>query len=150
MAKKQKQKEQKLQTYISDYLKDKYPFADFVCDVAAGMRLSIFMAVLVKRWRSRRGLPDVYIFEPRGQWAMLMLELKADDASLHNKDGSIRKDKHLEEQAAIHRYMCNKGYLCMFTKGREHTKAVVDWYMSGAEGDPPKFNQIKPVTIFEN
>lgn len=139
--KKQGKKEQKLQTRISDYINLKYPGTQFLCDVAAGMKFSIGMSMLVKRWRSNKGLPDAYIFSPKGKYLMLQLELKSDDASLFKKDGTLTKNPHLEEQAAMHSVMKNLGYMALFTKGYEHTTAVIDWYMNGAEGHYPIYGR---------
>ena len=134
-------------------MKQQYPDTDFVCDVAAGMRLPIHVAAKVKRWRSRKSLPDMHIFEQRGQYTMLQLELKSSSAPLNKKDGTLLKNEHLEAQQVLHIKMRNKGFLAMFTKGFDQTKAVVRWYMSGAEGTPPTYSETlsgkKELNIFE-
>ena len=139
MARRNSKKESKLQTLVSDYVRTQYPDAEFRCDVAAGMRFSIGMAVLVLRWRSRKSLPDMDIYERRGQWAMLQLELKTEEADLYKKDGTLRKNEHNESQQAMHIKFRNKGYYACFGKGFDHCRAIIDWYMSGCVGEPPKY-----------
>lgn len=139
--KKQGKKESKLQTFLSDYIRLKHPNTLFFCDTAAGMRTSIGVALLIKRWRSSNGFPDMYIFEPRGSYHMLQLELKSDDADLYKKDGTLRKTEHLETQYEMHILMKQRGFMAMFVKGRNHAVAVIEWYMAGAEGLPPSYQQ---------
>lgn len=138
MAKNSK-KESRLQTTVSSYLKQQFPTTEFMCDMAAGIKLSIGMATLAARWRSNSGLPDIIIFEKRGEWNALMLELKTESADLWKVDGSLRKDKHLENQQAMHIKLRNKGYYACFGKGFDHCRGVIGWYMNGAEGSPPKY-----------
>ena len=146
MAKNSK-KESKLQTTVSTYLKQRYPSAEFMCDMAAGMKLSVGMANLAARWRSNSGLPDIVIFERRGDWAMLAIELKAETADLWKADGSLRKGSknkktgvdHLENQQAMHIKLRTKGYYACFGKGFDHCRGIIDWYMNGAEGNPPAY-----------
>jgi hypothetical protein len=148
MRKKNKKSEQKLQTRISDYIKKKYPGVMFKCDVAAGMKMSIGMAVLVKRWRSSTGFPDVDIYEPKGQWNMLCLELKTEAGVPFKVDGSLRKNEHLEDQDNTHQALKRRGVMALFTVGFNHTAAVVDWYMAGAEGNPPEYVKKKDIELF--
>lgn len=148
MNKKRGKSEQKLQTKVSDYLRAKYPDVMFKCDVAAGMKMSIGMAVLVKRWRSSTGFPDVDIYEPKGKWNMLCLELKTDAGNPFKVDGSLRKDDHLEDQSDTHMALRRRGIIALFTVGFDHTAAVVDWYMSGAQGDPPNYVKKKMNKLF--
>lgn len=148
MKKKRSKSEQKLQTQISDYIRLKYPDVMFKCDVAAGMKMSIGMAVLVKRWRSSTGFPDVDIYEPKGQWNMLCLELKTDKGNPFKADGGLRKDDHLEDQMLTHESLKRRGIMALFTVGFEHTAAVVDWYMSGAEGPHPNYVKKKINKLF--
>jgi hypothetical protein len=91
--------------------------------------------------RSEKGLPDMYIMVSRGQWQMLCPELKSDIAPVWKKDGTLMKDKHLEEQAAVHEKLCADNKLALFVKGLPHFIAVMDWYMKGAEGDVPTYQQ---------
>lgn len=138
MAKNSK-KESKLQTTVSTYLKQSYPHTEFMCDMAAGMKLTIGQATLAARWRSNSGLPDVIILERRGQWNALMVELKTETADLYKKDGSLRKNDHLENQQSMHIKLRNKGYYACFGKGFDHCRGIIDWYMNGAEGNPPAY-----------
>jgi hypothetical protein len=139
--------EQKLQTRISDYINAKYNLQDvkviFFCDVAAGLWLPPYMASLVARWRSCKSLPDLYILKASGEYHGLMLELKTEDAEIYKKDGSLKKNDHLESQDAIHKQLTSEGYCIGFTVGYTHATKVVDWYLSGAKGVMPSYHHVK-------
>lgn len=139
MPKKSSKSEAKLQTVVSHYLRTSHPHTEFMCDIAAGMKLSIGMATLAKRWRSSRGFPDVIILERKGEWSALMLELKTEKAPTWKKDGELVKDEHLENQQAMHVKLRNKGYYACFGKGFDHCRSIIDWYMNGCVGEPPKY-----------
>ena len=141
MPKKHSKSEAKLQTLVSSYLKQAYPNTEFMCDLAAGMKLSIGIATLAKRWRSNSGFPDIIILERRGEWNALMLELKTEKASTWKKDGSLRASQkdHLENQQAMHIKLRNKGYYACFGKGFDHCRSLIDWYMGSCNAEPPKY-----------
>lgn len=136
---KSSREEERAQSAICKYIKHQYPLVIFMADIAAGNNMGKKWNGLKSAWRSGKGFPDIYIFEPvSGKYNGLFIELKSDSAAPLKKDGSIRKNEHLETQGAMHIRLRNKGYLALFTTGVNHTIAVIDWYMAGAEGNPPK------------
>ena len=137
--KKSGNKESKLQTLVSKYLRSAYPESEFIYDTGSGSKRSEFMGALMKSWRSGSGFPDMTLYERRGEWSLLMIELKAEKAPLEKTDGTLRKNEHLENQQAMHIKLRNKGYYACFGKGFDHCRSLIDWYMSGCVGEPPKY-----------
>jgi hypothetical protein len=95
----------------------------------SGVRLTIREATKAKRMRTSNGFPDLVIYEPVGEFQALFIELKASGTSIVTKDGRLRKDEHLEEQADMHRRLRAKGYAVCFAVGIDAALKVVDAYM---------------------
>jgi hypothetical protein len=70
-------------------------------------------------------IPDMLIFEPRGQYKGLMLELKRDDEKVFKADGSPYAG-HLYEQWKILQRLTEKGYFAVFACGFNGAKNVID------------------------
>jgi hypothetical protein len=92
-----------VQLQVADYLRRQYPDALWRSDYASGLKLTMAQAVQHKRLQSGRGWPDIQIMEPSsvfyGDYSGLFIELKREGVVIWNKDGSLRKDELLEEQA---------------------------------------------------
>ena len=86
--------------------------------------------MVAKRCRSSRGLPDMWILEPRKGYSGCLIELKKPEFILLKKDGFLRNDKHLQEQEEMQYRLRQKGYFCEFAVGVEEGKKIVDWYLS--------------------
>lgn len=59
----------------------------------------------------------------------LYLELKAEDNSPFKKDGTLKKDQHLEEQNEVLNQLREKGYAAYFAVGFEQAKQIIDDYL---------------------
>lgn len=70
-----KNEEMAIQIAVANYLKYKHPQALFTI-APSGMKLPIGVAKKMKAMGYRAGTPDMMIFEPRGQYNGLFLELK--------------------------------------------------------------------------
>lgn len=68
--------EQKIQTSVANYIRLKYPRLLWTIS-PAGLVRGASMAVLMKRMGYMNGTPDIIIFEPRGVFHGLFIELKA-------------------------------------------------------------------------
>lgn len=115
---------------ICQYLQIKYPQAIFRTDYAAGLKLSITQATMNRRLQSSRAYPDLFIAEPRGGYAGLFIELKAEKTVLYKKDGTLRKDEHVEEQAEMLEQLKRRGYAALFCVGYDHAQRAIDRYMA--------------------
>lgn len=134
-------KEESVQIAICNYIKLRYPDVIFTCDLASGMKLPIWIAAKHKAMRSSRGLPDLFIAHCKEERTFshssesviftsgLFLELKKDGVSIYKKDGNLRKDEHLEEQAAILERLRNQGYKAEFAVGFEEAVKIIDEYL---------------------
>jgi hypothetical protein len=139
-----KKKEEKVQIKVCNYLHKAYPKAIFTCDLSSGMKLPIHIAAKNKQMRSSRGLPDLFIAYPKvehydvdeagngGSFKVfygLWIELKSEDTVIWNKDGTMRKGDHLEEQKAVLDHLEKRGYRAVFACGYSEAKKIIDQHM---------------------
>lgn len=153
-------REHQLYEKIARYLQLQYPRVIYRFDIAADLKLTMGQAAKHKRLHPRRGYPDLFIAEPtapkaikklyredaRGvhsigyvfgtkdsmnMYAGLYLELKAEGNSPFKKDGTLKKDEHLEEQQAMLESLRAKGYKAEFATGFEQAKQIIDDYLGG-------------------
>jgi len=133
-----KPKEESLQIAVSTYLKFAYPNLIFTAE-SSGLKLTQGQAVKAAKQRSSRGLPDLWIDEPKGQYHGLRLELKKAGESPFRQDGKLKKKTitkpngekydHYQEQAQIIDKLRGKGYMADFATGFDQAKAIIDAYM---------------------
>lgn len=131
MAKaKPKKEEDDAHAAICQYIKLIYPDVIFTSD-ASGLRLNMGLRSRFARLKSEKGIPDLLIFEPRGGYYGLFLEIKrADDETVFSKrDGSLLNGKHVREQAAILDRLKHKGYATYFAIGSVMGIDIIDKYM---------------------
>lgn len=138
-------KESDLQVMVADYLRLRYPKVLFHSDFGSGIKLTQGQAMKQKRQNGgRRGWPDLFIAQsaPRcvdGSWKYeyygLFLELKAEGNSPFKKDGSLKKDEHLEEQWEMLQELENRGYKARFATGFNEAKKLIDDYLGGTDGE---------------
>lgn len=123
-----KQPEFLLQKQICQYLKIQYPDVVFLSDTVASVKLTMPQQQRNKAiQKDGFKCPDLLILEPRGGYAGLFLELKAKCPL--KKDGTLFKNKHLEEQSESLKKLRNKGYYAVFSWGFEMTKNIIDKYL---------------------
>ena len=119
--------EKELTKLVCEYIKLQYPETIFTIDTS-GIRLTIGQATQMKSLRSDRGLPDLMIFEPRGKYHALFIELKREGEIIRNRSGEL-KTEHLREQNAIHERLNAKGYYAAFACSFTEAKIIIDTYM---------------------
>jgi hypothetical protein len=97
-------------------------------DTIAQVKLTIPQQLRNKKiQRSGFHCPDLLIFEPRGIYNGLFLELKA--TNIYKKDGNLFTNEHLANQSETIQELNNKGYYSRFVVGFDEAKEVIDWYM---------------------
>lgn len=148
-------REHQLYEKIARYLQLQYPNVIYRFDIAADLKLTMGQAAKHKRLHPRRGYPDLFIAEPRQvatdkkcggvelgrsdngwhlyHFAGLYLELKAEGNSPFKKDGTLKKDEHLEEQDEMLENLRAKGYKAEFAVGFEEAKQIIDDYLGVEE-----------------
>ena len=86
---------------------------------AGGARMGIRTAVKMKASGYRKGCPDIMVFEPRGKYCGLFIELKT-------LTGTATK-----EQKAFILALEDRGYRASICKGFDATKREIDDYLKG-------------------
>lgn len=119
-----------LQKQITQWLNLQHPSVLFDSDTIAAVKLTKAQAARNKAIQ-KAGFkrPDLVIYEPRGKWCGLFIELKA--SSPYKKDGTLRSDAHLEGQAATMEQLTAKGYYCTFAWEFEQVKKIIEDYLLG-------------------
>lgn len=117
-----------------------YPCVLFRTDFAAGMKMTIGQAARHRRLQSGRAWPDLFIAQPAFNRAAkepddtvffhgLFIELKA--TNIYKKDGSLRANPHVAEQAAMLERLRKLGYEARFAVGFDQAKQIIDDYLHG-------------------
>ncbi len=83
--------EQKIQISVANYLRLKYPKLLWTIS-PVGLIISRNMGMLAVRMGYRAGTPDIIIFEPRGHFHGLFVELKSDTGATSEKQNLFIRD----------------------------------------------------------
>ena len=136
--------EHNLYEQLARYLQLQYPNVIYRFDVGADLKLTPGQAAKHKRLHPERGSPDLYIAESSEnvnskdwngivrEWGFyfgLYLEIKTESNSPYKKDGTLKKDQHLEEQARMLEKLRARGYKAEFGVGFEGCKEIIDEYL---------------------
>jgi len=123
-------REDREQGQLMAWIKSRYPEALCTTDLAGINVQPRTAAKLYAQRNPRKGWPDITIYEPRGEFALLMLEFKATGADVIKKDGTLRQTQHLKEQAKLHSALSERGYCVGFVVGLENGKRAVEAYLN--------------------
>lgn len=127
-----RQLEKHLHIKVCDYLRVAHPYALFRTDLG-GIKLTMGQATQVKRMQGgKRAWPDLFIAEPRHGFCGLFIELK--NNQIFKVDGSLRKNDHVEEQAAVLEALQERGYKAVFAVGFDEARDIIDMYLSERAG----------------
>lgn len=123
--------EKELQNSICKYLKLAYGNKIRFHSDMSGTYLSGKWSLMKdnKNNNSHSGYPDLIIYEKRNGYMGLALELKKDGSSPFKKDGSLRKDQHLEEQQQWLDVFTEIGFKAQFIVGFDSAKFTIDNYL---------------------
>lgn len=134
-------KEEILHLKICDYLRKNYPNVLFRTDFSSGMKMTPGQAAKHKKFQKSRAWPDLFIAESgvvkfkEGPLIVnlrkngMFLELKADGVKLYKKDGTLRKNKHIEEQAEMLEKLRNGNYYAEFAIGYKDAIEQIHEYL---------------------
>lgn len=124
-----KHPEYHLQVQVCAYLNAQYSQVEYLSDTVANIKLTMPQAVRNKKiQKDGFKCPDLIIFEPRGGYYGLFIELKV--RSPFKLNGDFKKNEHLEGQAETIKVLTAKGYYATFATGFEEAKQVIDEYMN--------------------
>ncbi len=120
-------RETEIQMALCKYCRLKYPKALFNVDLS-GMNLSKTQSGQAKVMRSGKGFPDFMLYEPKGQYHGLFIELKAEGIKLYKESREPTTD-HVIEQLAMIDELKKRGYQAMICIGLDHAMIALDTYM---------------------
>jgi len=121
--------EKDLHLMTCEFLKKNYPKVIFRTDFAAGIRLTPGMAKRQKALQWGNAYPDLFIAEARQGYNGLFIELKTVSNVVFKKDGSLRKNQHHEEQAAMLELLRKRGYKAEFGQGLANIINIINDYL---------------------
>lgn len=138
-----KRPEEIMHLKVCDYLRKNYPDVIFRTDFSSGMRMTPAQAAKHKKFQKSRAWPDLFIAKSTMKieynryageqfldgYAGLFLELKAEGTQLYKKDGTLRKNKHVEEQAEMLKKINKAGYCAMFAVGYKDAICKIEQYL---------------------
>jgi hypothetical protein len=124
-----KKREEQIHTALATWIKLQYPDVIFTSE-SSGIRVSMGIAVKMKKQRSVGALPDLIILEPRCVYHGLCLEIKKDKDEVYRKDGGFRVSEHIQEQAQMLDRLRRKGYFAEFGCGLTDCMAIIKGYLS--------------------
>lgn len=120
--------EEQEQAALCAWLKDKYPNVLYTVDLG-GIRLSQNQKRIMST-RSRKGHPDLMFQEWfLDKYCGLAIEFKKTGVVVENKDGTLRKNKHLESQLSYLIALKERFHIAGFVCGIENAKAVISAYL---------------------
>jgi hypothetical protein len=123
--------EEKIHFALCDYIRLQYPKVHFISE-SSGIRTSMGLAAKLKRTRSSHTHLDIYILEPNFNKTknILILEMKA--KTVYKKDGTLKKDEHLQDQQnTINTFNKKPGYEATFACSLDEGIEIVNFYLTG-------------------
>ena len=120
--------EEALHKQICEYIAWQYPDAIFNTDMS-GVRLTIGQAKKLKKLRSSNKMPDIPIYEPRGQYCGLFIEVKKETP--YTNSGTLKRSEHLEAQEQMLINLTKRGYKAKFVWTFDMAKDLIDNYLNG-------------------
>lgn len=123
-------KEQDVYNQLSQWLKLQHPNLIWRWDYAAGQKMSVGMAMRMKKMQCDISYPDLFIAKPVGEYAGLFIEVKLPSVDLYQKrDTSKFATPHLEKQNECLDRLQEQGYKACFGFGFEQCKQIIELYL---------------------
>lgn len=120
--------EKTLHRAVCDYIRYQYPDVMFNSDMSGATKLTIGQAVAMKNLRSNRGYPDLVIYEPRGGFHGLFIELKDEGVKLWKRSGEPTTP-HIAEQSECLIKLDSRGYAVAFAVGFDEAVKIIKEYL---------------------
>lgn len=115
---------------IARHLADKWPNAVAHVDYGSGLKMTMHQAKRQKTLNPRRGHPDLTIYEPRGSFIGLAIEVKREGERIYKRDGEPATP-HISEQRDYLRLLDSRGWYTVFGIGAPDCLQLIDDYLSG-------------------
>lgn len=108
--------EHKIQTEVATWIRCEHPRILWTAS-AGGMRTGIHTARKMKAMGYRKGCPDLLIFEPRGGYLGLFIELKAPGGTKQPQQREFLQEAN------------DRGYMAVFCEGYKETVDFIGKYL---------------------
>ena len=112
-----KNEEALIQEAVINYINAQYP-GTLYCASAGGVRTSMKQAVMMKRTGYVKGFPDIFIYEPKGQWHGLAIEMKT------------AKGVMSQHQKEWQNELIKRGYIAVTCKSFDQAQIIIDEYLA--------------------
>lgn len=118
-----------LQKRVCSYLRVAHSDVLFMSDTIASLKLTKQQAVRNSQIQ-KPGFktPDVIVFEPRGKFTGLFMELKV--VTPFKLNGELKADKHIQEQAESIKKLIKRGYHASFQWNFDDIVKLINWYLT--------------------
>jgi hypothetical protein len=123
-----KNEEYTLQKQICKYISVQYPMSLFI---STGISLKLTMMQAVRNKAIQKDgfkCPDVIIFEPKGIYHALFIELKV--KPILKRSGELLKNEHIEGQQKTINDLNTLNYFATFAVGFDEAKKIIDNYLN--------------------
>ena len=118
--------ENAVQTAVVGYLRKYLPAADIIVNPYAGMLMTKKQAARAKTLGLQAGQCDLIVMlQTNDGFAGLCLELKADGVSIFKKNGTVRKNAHLQAQYEYLELRKSQGFAAYFAVGFAEAKRLI-------------------------
>lgn len=107
-----------IQCCIVRWMANEFPGILFTISLG-GVRLPMGLAVKAKKAGYQKGTPDIQIFEPRGKYHGLFVEVKTDKGK---PDEEGNQERYIDE-------LNKRGYCATFGYGEKEIKKIIKIYM---------------------
>lgn len=127
-AMKSKASENTVQTWVCSYLRKKYPDVNFRTDKDGQFARGATLKYKAEH-KGRKGFPDIVIAEKNKSYNGLIIELKKGTEKVFKRDGTLRKDDHLADQAFWLEWFRSLGCKAEFAIGYDEAIKLIDEYL---------------------
>ena len=125
-------KEQDIYNQLSTWLKLQFPNLIWRWDFSAGQKMSVGMAMRMKKMQCGVSYPDLFIAKPIGKYAGCYIEVKLPDTDIYQKrDGLKFSTPHIQAQAECMERLRKEGYYAEFGRGFENCRQQIEFYLTG-------------------
>ena len=125
-------KEQDIYNQLSQWLKLQHPKLVWRWDYAAGQKMSVGMAMRMKKMQCGVAYPDFFLAKPSGKYAGCYIEIKMDGYDLYQKRNCLEfVNSHIKDQYECLARLRAEGYYAVFGFGFENCKAIITDYLNG-------------------
>ena len=128
MLKKPKETERRIHKRLAVYIREKYPDVRFHSSLD-GEHFGEHQRAHIIALQWGNGFPDLMIYHSVGQHCGLAIEVKTAEGKPFKKDGTLKKNEHLQEQSSWLDHLKEHGWEAKFGVGYLNCRDIVDTYL---------------------